>query len=242
MNKILTLIFSCMFCSNLCAGAVEDQLLANNLTLKAPPTGGITGSRFDKFNSYSVIKSGDGLQIAARPKHAVAEEPVSFTMNGYRLEGINRGEWGGQLSLTGPDQIPVILSNENIVTIFQYQDAIYILSGLAHMGANNGTLYTLKNIETRPTLETVTLLPSAPITVTTSEQAIYILTYDGLVSIDHADKTPTMRILVHNAPWERFAPNSLVRIGNQFWIGMHSGVAVVTDRGYAGAESRFYGQ
>ena len=50
-----------------------------------------------------------------------------------------------------------------------------------------------------------------------------------------------MEIIAYKAPWSRFAPNSLVKQGDYFFVGMHAGVTVVKASRFGIQDVRFYG-
>lgn len=82
----------------------------------------------------------------------------------------------------------------------------------------------------------------SPKYVAIDEGIAYILTYSGLLSVNPSHQEPSLQIIVHKGPWYRYAPNSLVKQGDSFVIGMHSGVTVVKSNVYGTSEIKFYGK
>jgi hypothetical protein len=233
LTALLTLIATTTLANNL-----ERELDKNGLSLRAPPQGYIT-DKTSHLGSYVV--TGDGDDVAIRFVDWAKEHgPITLEVEGVKIEGTNRGEWGGKLTVTS-DGKTVTLLEENVVSIQQANNSIFVFVGLAHMGRNDGAMYELSAIKTAPQLTRVTLLPSAPQKVVFDNGTAYILTYDGLVSVNPSNDSPALEIIAYNAPWFHFAPNSLIKQGGRFFIGMHAGVTVIDIDANGRKEVKFYG-
>src|SRR3990167_8838022 len=241
MQRIATAALLIIISKATLAGSIEVELLKNNLTVQDPPTGGITYEKLH-LGSYQATTNGEKLSINLLPHERDQEEPASLEIDGFKIEGRDNGEGGGQLTLTPPNEAPVILLKENVVSIQKAQDSIFIFTGLSHMGTDAGVMYELVNIKTKPELVRVTLLPSSPKYVAFDEGIAYIVTYSGLLSVNPSHQEPSLQVIAHKAPWYRFAPNSLVKQGDSFVIGMHSGVTVVKSNAYGTSDVNFYGK
>lgn len=241
MQRIATAALLIIISKATFAGSIEGELLKNNLTVQDPPTGGITYEKLH-LGSYQVTINGDNLSISLLPQERGREETASLEVDGFKIEGTDNGEWGGELTLTPPNEPSVTLLKENVVSVQKSRDSIFIFTGLSHMGTDAGSMYELVNIKTKPEVARITLLPSSPKYVAFDEGIAYILTYSGLLSVNPSHQEPSLQIIAHKAPWYRFAPNSLVKQGDSFLIGMHSGVTVVKSNVYGTSEIKFYGR
>lgn len=241
MQRIALAALLIMFSKATFAGSIEGELLRNSLTAQDPPAGGITYEKLH-LGSYQAIANGKDLSISLLPQKRDQEEPASLEIDDFKIEGTDNGEWGGQLTLTQPNGTPVTLLKENVISIQESQGSIFIFTGLSHMGTDAGAMYELTNIKTKPELVRVTLLPSSPKYVVFDEGVAYIVTYAGLITVNPSRQDPWIKITLYKAPWERFAPNSLVKQGDRLVIGMHSGVTVVKVNSYGASEVTFYGK
>jgi hypothetical protein len=61
------------------------------------------------------------------------------------LEGIDGGEWGGELSFVpnGVNTKRIKIKAGNIKSIFSFKNKVYFIQGLHHMGYSEGALYEL---------------------------------------------------------------------------------------------------
>jgi hypothetical protein len=241
MQRIATAVLLIMISKAVLAGSIEDELIRNNLSIQEPPVGGIT---YDKLHlgSYQAVANGEGLSISLLSQERSPENPETLEIDGFKIEGTDNGEWGGQLTLTPPNGSPAVLLKENVVSIQESQGSIFIFTGLSHLSSDAGAMYELVNIKTKPKLLRVTLLPSSPMHVIFDEGVAYVLTYAGLIAVNPSHQDPSLEIIVYEAPWHHFAPNSLVKQGDSFVIGMHSGVTVVKSNIYGASDVKFYGK
>ncbi|MBT8338434.1 MAG: hypothetical protein HKP58_06195 [Desulfatitalea sp.] len=243
MQRLMLLILLILFPLIASAGKIDDALVRAGLTEKQPPVGDITKERFVKYDFYRVELKDNKLFIGPIDRsevHTLATSELQF--DGFKLVGTDKGEWGGDLTLYSPKGKTQVLLKGNINKILRFRNSIYVITGLAHMGENRGNVLKLLNLETNPKIERITLLPAAPVAAITDENNIYILTIDGLLSLEYQDDDFRLRIIANNAPWSWQLPNSLVKIDNAFIVGMHSGVIVVRDEGGGKFSFRFYGK
>jgi hypothetical protein len=106
-----------------------------------PAIGSAAWSKLNHAPGYSV-KNVDGNLVLGKRSEANAT-PLQ-TADGTFL-GRDRGEWGGQLlfqSAAKPTK-PVPLKEGNIRLIFQANNGVHFIEGLAHMGLNAGALYQI---------------------------------------------------------------------------------------------------
>ncbi|MCR8924031.1 hypothetical protein NO559_14705 [Dasania sp. GY-MA-18] len=241
MNRIVVFTLFSFFSYWVSANEIVESIKRAGLTKQEPPTGGITSNKI-KLKSYKVTLESNQLSISPLALSEASDMNSRETsINGYRLIGTDKGEWGGELTLYPPSNEPKVLLKDNITNIHRFNDSIYVITGQAHLGSNGGAVHELINLETNPELKLITLLPAAPNYVISDENRIYILTYDGLVSLEYWNGAFSIKIIVHNAPWNGFSPRSMVKIGKTFVIGMHTGVTVIHEEPW-GNEINFYGK
>ena len=76
------------------------------------------------------------------------EQEVGYETNDGVLIGTNRGEWGGELTFKNDDiEYPVLLAN--VCGIVNYNNEIFVLTGLSHMRIFNGKIFKIENINGR---------------------------------------------------------------------------------------------
>jgi hypothetical protein len=93
------------------------------------------------------------------------------------LIGDNNGEWGGALSWVGRGK-PRVLIGQNVWHGFRWGGRFYVLTGLAHLGLNFGTLWEIVGDE--PRAVRVADLSGEPTRLAVSSKgAVIISSYDG---------------------------------------------------------------
>lgn len=96
--------------------------------------------------SSKVIELSPGNIVEHR--NAVSQVPqVALRVDGGWLVGSSRGEWGGELVFLGDDGANQTILEENVEDIYSLGSRIVAVTGLAHMGINNGMLYDLTRVE-----------------------------------------------------------------------------------------------
>ncbi len=63
------------------------------------------------------------------------------------LVGSSRGEWGGELVFVADNNTSFVVLNENVEDIYYLGDHIVAVTGVSHLGSNNGLLYRLQRNE-----------------------------------------------------------------------------------------------
>ena len=89
----------------------------------------------DGKNEVIVLKP-DNVVQHRRP---IKQEPsVALRVDGGWLAGSSRGEWGGELVFIADDGPAVVPLDENVLDIHGLGERTVVLTGLSHMGMNNG--------------------------------------------------------------------------------------------------------
>jgi hypothetical protein len=81
------------------------------------------------------------VQTTGTPRTSVAVPDFSFPAFEGRLYGMDGGEWGGKLVFQGPDGRQRVLLEENVHGIVRNSAGVFVFTGLAHMGVNDGYIY-----------------------------------------------------------------------------------------------------
>lgn len=108
---------------------------------------------------------------------------VVLKVRGGWLVGRNRGEWGGEAFAVAADGRVTELVAVNVVGFARVRDDVFIVTGLAHMGLDGGTLYRAR--ETRGTwaAEPVVELPGAPMWFAVRDDHILVATSDDVAAV-----------------------------------------------------------
>jgi hypothetical protein len=96
------------------------------------------------------IKTADSLPkavIAAGRKNNIKGLYCGLVLEYGYLAGSNRGEWGGEIVFFDFKYKPTVILEENTEAIYRTSNQIFALTGLAHMGMNNGIVYKLRRDE-----------------------------------------------------------------------------------------------
>lgn len=62
----------------------------------------------------------------------------------YTLIGTDRGEWGGEVWLKAGDAEPILLVDDNVVTMRTLEDGAIITTGLDHIVSDSGSVYRFR--------------------------------------------------------------------------------------------------
>lgn len=106
---------------------------------------------------------------AARTDEIVVPD-YSLDAFGGRLLGIDRGEWIGKLIFQDSAGNLQTILNENVHGIVKNPDGIFVFTGLAHMGTNEGYILLAARKPDGPvTLSRLGRLPGAPTHISQSQ-------------------------------------------------------------------------
>jgi len=147
----------------------------------------------------------------------------------YRLEtdngtmmGTNRGEWGGELIFKN-DTLEYTILNENICGIINYNNGIYVLTGLSHLGISEGRIVKLELINGKWGFTFSWEFNSSPEIYTTYNNKLYIATFDGLIIFDGNN----IQQLLSNQFWSSLYPKSIYVNDEIIAIGMRGCLAII---------------
>ena len=147
-------------------------------------------------------------------KEVFEKEDHIFNMENGKLIGTNEGEWGGYLMFKN-NKIEYIIINDNICGIINYKNDLYVLTGLAHLGGNDGNIVKIKNTSNKWIIENVMNLGSCPRIFSIFEDLIYIITDDGVIIFDgiKTNKILSDQFWQGLYPKTMFINNEIIAIG-----------------------------
>ena len=156
--------------------------------------------------------------------------PISISVEGGTLIGVNRGEWGGTLLFRarGSNRESVV-SKDQVVAFIQLPNALYAVEGLARHGQSRGSIIRIGKTGGGEGWATkkIAKLPAAPYAATIRSDGSLIITLsDGVVAYDGRRG---VRRIVSEAPWSGLSPNSsaLAVDDRHLYVGMRQYVAEV---------------
>lgn len=176
-------------------------------------------------HEFAVSKAGDSLLITDWKY----DTRTRLVLSNGRLEGMNRGEWGGYLKFYPKDTTikPTTVYSGNVQCVFRFNHEIYFLEGLAHMSLNDGALYKVDTTQVPFKAEQVADLNDAPQTYTVRNDSLIIVTYNRLYVYAHGKADTVLK----NTFWASLYPNSIVCDRFPlYYLGMRGGLAQVNIR------------
>jgi len=192
-------------------GAVMAEIAADDIILLRP----VTAKPFQQ-----------GIALAAKVHHEIVVTVRRHQHHRKLAEFLVGANLGGELEAVWPDKRRKVLIKENVSSIIQAGEFLYVFTGSRHMG-DEGAVYRISNFDNDPEVSKVTLLPGWPLPLQGSrdKDAFIIITNEDLLSL-RIDRG-WLNIIDHHSVWEDLRPNSAVKLGNRILVGMSPGVAVV---------------
>lgn len=142
---------------------------------------------------------------------------------GGTLIGINRGEWGGQLTFKPDDTTKrvVDIKRGNIKFIFNFKDKVYFIEGLAHMGYSGGAIFELNTTDNDFTFTKLVDFDDAPEAFTIYKDNFLIATHENFYTVQDFKK----ELVFKETFWSGLYPNSIAVIDDKnVFIGIRSGI------------------
>ncbi len=170
-------------------------------------------------NEFGVKIINDKLDI--KKIQEVNQRELKIT--GGTLIGINRGEWGGQLTFKPEDTTKkaVDIKRGNIKFIFNFKDKVYFIEGLAHMGYSGGAIFELNTTNNNFTFTKLVDFDDAPEAFTIYKDKFLIATHENFyVVLDFKKK-----LVFKETFWSSLYPNSIAVLDDKnVFIGIRSGI------------------
>lgn len=142
---------------------------------------------------------------------------------GGTLIGINRGEWGGQLTFKPEDTTKkaVDIKRGNIKFIFTFNDKVYFIEGLAHMGYSGGAIFELNTANNNFTFTKLVDFDDAPEAFTIYKKKFLIATHKNFYIVQDFKK----ELVFKETFWSSLYPNSIAVLDDKnVFIGIRSGI------------------
>jgi hypothetical protein len=203
------------FCAALLIGAAP---IAEGWVQVTSPHGNFVAENCANWShdEWSVSLAGGGLQIG-RWRESQAPKTIAFGKG--RLEGIDHGEWGGELDWIAPDGRRTMLLDDNIHALVPTARGVLVLAGLDHLSVSGGSLYLIAPSDGAPAppREIAKLGASAENYTVAADGSVLVLTGEGLYGTSPADDTKKLAALDSAT----FYPNSMaVSQKGAVYIGM----------------------
>ncbi len=140
--------------------------------------------------------------------------------------GTNRGEWGGTLfKLSSNFKKCSEICHANVNQLFTFEDKVYMVEGLSHLGLSGGTIVELKDDQTLDTLLTLDETPRYLLFNTRDEG--YLLTDSKLYAINTKMDTTC---LFHNEEFPYLYPSNLILYEDTLYVAMRGGILTFCTR------------
>lgn len=142
---------------------------------------------------------------------------------GGTLIGINRGEWGGQLTFLPVDTTTkaIEIKQGNIEQIISYKDKLYFLEGLTHDGYSAGALFELTVSGSSFTYHKLVDFDDAPSTITSYKGMFFVATNKNFYVVQDLKK----KLIFKDVFWGGLYPNSIAPVDEKnMFLGIRGGV------------------
>jgi len=139
------------------------------------------------------------------------------------LVGINRGEWGGQLTFkpSDPTKKAIDIKSGNIKFIFEFKNKIYFIEGLAHMTYSGGAIFELDTTGYKFTFTKLVDFDDAPEAFTIYKDKFLIATHENFYIVKNFKKERVFK----ETFWSSLYPNSIAVLDDKnVFIGIRSGI------------------
>ncbi len=176
------------------------------------------------------VSNKNGLEVKEATQEEERSREIVFDTGTIKYIGIDKGEWGGGLYVNNVNKAEKPIFSENIKALIPIKNDLYIISGLAHMGYNQGAVHVIRDFNSPKEPERVALLPDAPQTVLLDKtrNALPVIIIAGFKSLMSFQPDDSFKIIKFNTFWSSLYPTSIIRYKDNYILGIRSGVAVVT--------------
>jgi len=154
------------------------------------------------------------------------DDHIFFVANG-KLIGTNNGEWGGQLIFKN-DEVEYNIIDDNICGITNFKNNLYVLTGLSHMGGNEGNITKINNVNKKWIVEDIVDLETCPEIFLIFENLMYIITFDGLVLFDGI----RINKILSNQFWQGLYPETMFINTEIIAIGLRGCIVIIDKNTY----------
>ncbi len=218
MNRTLMIVFLLI---NLTACAqIQVEIPKNFVETEIPKVS--TDKWFElnhARNEFGVKIIDNKLNIEKVKERNTAE----LKIDGGKLIGINRGEWGGKLSFvpSGKDKKEIEIKEGNIKFVFEFNDKIYFIEGLAHLSYSGGAIFELKKDGENFAYKNIMEFDDAPEAFRIYGNKLLIATHQNFYVVKDFKK----ELIFENTFWSSLYPNSIAVVDNEnVYMGIRSGL------------------
>lgn len=232
MKKIIGVILVvCVFVIYLsgCKGKGDELLIVyngNNHIIQASELSEPTNDEWYEMNHHCDANF-DGYKVKIEDNNLVVElnsrenedDPIIHKVAGGQFEGMCYGEFGGYLKFNNYQ-----ILDTNINFIFEMDDKIYALGGLAHMITDEGSMYRLERENDKWIATNVLDIGSDPEAICIDDSKLYIVASSRVAMIENEE---IIEVMVEDAFWSGLYPNSVVLHDEKLIIGMRGCICTV---------------
>lgn len=139
------------------------------------------------------------------------------------LIGVNRGEWGGQLTFkpSDPAKKAIDVKKGNIKFIFKFKNKIYFIEGLAHLSYSGGAIFELDTTGNKFSFTQLVDFEDAPEAFTIYKDKFLIATHKNFYIVKDLKK----ELVFKETFWSSLYPNSIAALDDRnVFLGMRSGI------------------
>ncbi len=229
MKSIFVFIFLAFLSSLVRADDIADNMKKRGFVEKPVPTASADRSKANQDPRSFRLSLAPSLIIEQRER-GFARENLVFDAGTVKYIGVNQGEFGGGLYLNEYKANEAPFFRGNIQALIPLNDDLYILSGLSHLVSSHGAIHVIRNYKTPTQPVRVTLLPDAPAAALVREgnDGKKSIVFVGSSSLMEFTPDSRLEIIAFDAFWYTLYPSSVVKQNNSYFIGIRSGIAVVT--------------
>ena len=131
--------------------------------------------------------------------------------------------WGGKLSFVSnnKDKKEIEIKEGNIKFIFEFNDKIYFIEGLAHLSYSGGAIFELKKDGENFSYENIMEFDDAPEAFTIYGNKLLIATHRNFYVVENFKK----ELIFENTFWSSLYPISIAVVDNEnIYMGIRSGL------------------
>jgi hypothetical protein len=196
--------------------------------------GGMEYNNFYNSHDYYFIDDSGTLNIYNNYEYSIVTTHLlkdgEFLYNGL-LIGVNCGEFGGELCFRNCENRifdETIILNDCIHYIFDYNENIYVLSGLGHLSTDRGKISILKYYKNKMIILKEIDIFSEPLAYNIYNNQLIIITNKYLIIFE---KEKIIKMIKFDE-WDALGVFSLYINANNFYLGARSCIFVIDKNKY----------
>ncbi|OOV25784.1 hypothetical protein BXU11_14010 [Flavobacterium sp. LM5] len=216
-NKIYTILI--ILCINL-TSCSQSELPKNFKETEIPKENSEESRKLNYSQNEFQVKYENG--ILEVEKFTSSRNTELKIENGI-LKGFNHGEWGGKLTFQPNDkkEKEIEIKTGNVKFIFNYNNKIYFIEGIAHMSINEGFLYELQIEKNKFAYKKIIDFGDCPEAYTIFENTIYVASYQNFYQIENLK----IELLYKDEFWGSLYPNSIaLKSEEKVFVGIRGGI------------------